>query len=116
MPVVRPGPVIGDDGGRVVAGGRQFGGGEMTGKRESPLRMPAVWLVDNGYGYAVGYTGTDFFREATRYLRADLTCGECSKVGTISCEMSMAHPAITMVLRPVGFFPACMEFVPKETE
>jgi hypothetical protein len=50
-----------------------------------------------------------------KYLRSDLTCGECEKCGTDQCDHTLGHPAMPMLLRPHTMSPACMQFSPSNT-
>jgi len=54
-----------------------------------------------------------------RYLRADLTCGECgSHYDEMKCPNQMEYfdkHGESFKLAPIATTPACMAFVPKET-
>ena len=52
----------------------------------------------------------------TRYLRADLTCGECGEYQTRKCAHLLGHPSSPMLMRPDKSAVACMAFVPRKEQ
>ena len=69
-----------------------------------PDDTPPTWTVDD---MCIDYGGT-----GVRYLRADLTCGECrlqNEQLALSCPCNRygGNPAVNVR-------PACMAFVPRE--
>ena len=51
-----------------------------------------------------------------RYLRADLTCGECGEYQTRKCAHLLGHPSSPMLMRPDKSAVACMAFVPRKEQ
>lgn len=75
-----------------------------------------LWL--NEYGVK----SREMVSNGSRYLRADLTCGECAWK-SVNSERKCAHSWPQNIMQNGGPFftpdddyPACMAFVPRETK
>lgn len=74
-----------------------------------------VWIDDDG-DRVINTRGEYFAPDLVRYLRADLTCGECAKQGNAhKCDHTMNFPVGEGFgqLVPAECWPACMAFAPK---